>query len=87
MAILGMGDSGDIYARMEQLRQIRGISIAELSRRIDADKKRLWYVLHGQREMRVDEFLKLCMALRVDPRSFVNRKMVEEIEKRVFPDR
>ncbi|MDU8005769.1 helix-turn-helix domain-containing protein [Eggerthella lenta] len=82
-----MGDSGDIYARMEQLRQIRGISIAELSRRIDADKKRLWYVLHGQREMRVDEFLKLCMALRVDPRSFVNRKMVEEIEKRVFPDR
>ena len=82
-----MGDSGDIYARMEQLRQIRGISIAELSRRIDADKKRRWYVLHGQREMRVDEFLKLCMALRVDPRSFVNRKMVEEIEKRVFPDR
>ena len=50
-------------------RQERGISIAELARRIGIDKKRLWYVLNGQREMRVDEFLKLCVALRIDPRS------------------
>lgn len=48
-------------------RQERGISIAELARRIGIDKKRLWYVLNGQREMRVDEFLKLCVALRIDP--------------------
>lgn len=37
--------------------------------------------------MRVDEFLKLCLALRVDPRSFASQKMVEEIGKRTFPDR
>lgn len=47
------------------------MSVAELSRRTNIDKKRLWYVLNGQREMRVDEFLKLCVASRLDPRSFV----------------
>lgn len=83
----GMGDVDDIYARMARCRKARGISIAELARRIGADRKRLWYVLNGQREMRVDEFLKLCLALRVDPRSFASRKMVEEIGKRTFPDR
>lgn len=29
--------------------------------------------------MRVDEFLKLCIALKLDPRSFVTREMVEEV--------
>lgn len=29
--------------------------------------------------MRVDEFLKLCIALKLDPRSFVTRKMVKEV--------
>lgn len=60
-------------------RQERGIPVAELARRIGIDKKRLWYVLNGQREMRVDEFLKLCIALRIDPRSFVSRDVVEQI--------
>ena len=64
---------------MEQMRLTRGVSVAELARRAIIDKKRLWYVLHGQREMRVDEFLKLCVALRLDPRSFITREMVEEV--------
>lgn len=29
--------------------------------------------------MRVDEFLKLCIALKLDPRSFITREMVEEV--------
>lgn len=29
--------------------------------------------------MRVNEFLKLCVALKLDPRSFVAREMVEEV--------
>ncbi len=66
-------------------RQERGISIAELARRIGIDKKRLGYVLNGQREMRVDEFLKLCVALRIDPRSFVTREMVEQIAEASRP--
>ena len=57
----------------------RGISVAELARRIGSDRKRLWYVLNGQREMRVDEFLMLCVALGVDPNSFITRSMVESV--------
>lgn len=55
------------------------MSVAELSRRTNIDKKRLWYVLNGQREMRVDEFLKLCVALRTDPRSFVTQEIVDDV--------
>lgn len=61
------------------------MSIAELARRTDTAKKRLWYALNGQREMRVDEFLKLCVALRIDPRSFVTREMVAEIAEASKP--
>ena len=64
---------------MENKRSAMGMSVAELSRRTNINKKRLWYVLNGQREMRIDEFLKLCVALRLDPRSFVTREMVEEV--------
>lgn len=62
---------------LERIRQ--GMSVAELARRCEIDRKRLWYVLGGQREMRVDEFLKLCIALKLDPRSFVTREMVKEV--------
>lgn len=60
-------------------RQQWGISVSELARRCNVDKKRLWYVLDGQREMRVDEFLKLRVALKLDPRSFITREVVEEV--------
>ena len=66
---------------LERHRLEQGISIAELARRIGLDRKRLWYVLNGQREMRVDEFLKLCVALKIDPRSFVTRGMVEDVSE------
>lgn len=62
-----------------------GMSIAELARRTHTDKKRLWYVLNGQREMRVNEFLKLCVALRIDPRSFITREIVEQIAEASKP--
>ncbi len=71
--------SCSVWKQIETIRCARGISIAELARRVGVDKKRLWYVLNGQREMRVSEFLKLCVALRIDPRSFVTKEMVEEI--------
>ena len=61
------------------MRLEHGMSVSELARRTDIDKKRLWHILDRQREMRVDEFLKLCIALRMDPRSFVTREMIEEV--------
>lgn len=86
MGVQAKAESERVSATVEAARTLRGMSVAELARRIDADRKRLWYVLNGQREMRVDEFLKLCVALRLDPRSFVSRKMVDDIGKRVFQD-
>lgn len=39
-------DEGRIVMRLEQERAYRGISVAELARRIGVDRKRLWRVLH-----------------------------------------
>lgn len=66
---------------IDRMRLERGMSVAELDRRTGIDKKRLWYILDGQREMRVDEFLKLCITLRMDPRSFVTREIVDDVAK------
>lgn len=77
-------DNRDIAKLCNELRETIGMSIAELARRIGADRKRLWYVLNGQREMRVDEFLKICIALKVDPRIFITRKMIKEIRGRIM---
>ena len=66
-------------AGIERARSLQGMSVAELARRTDIDKKRLWYILDGQREMRVEEFLRLCVVLKMDPRSFITRDMVRGI--------
>lgn len=60
------------------------MSVAEHARRIGVDRKRLWYVLKGQRELRVDEFLKICIALRVDPRRFITLDMVEDVHNAIW---
>lgn len=75
-------NAAHIATELERRRLEVGISVAELARRIGGDRKRLWYVLNGQREMRVDEFLKLCVALRVDPRSLECQHFFGQILKR-----
>ena len=64
---------------IEKAREDRGISIAELARRIGVDGKRLWYVLNGQREMRVDEFIKLCAFFDLGLGRFIDRATVERL--------
>lgn len=64
---------------IEKAREDRGISIAELARRIGVDGKRLWYVLNGQREMRVDEFIKLCAFFGLGLGRFIDRATVERL--------
>lgn len=60
-----------IVRRVELARRVRGISVAELARRIGVDRKRLWRVLNGQRAMRVDEFVKLCAFFGLGVKSFI----------------
>ena len=64
-----------IVARIERARQDRGISVAELARRMGVDRKRLWYVLNGQRSMRVDEFVRLCAVLNMGLGCFLTKEM------------
>ena len=49
------------------------------ARRIGVDGKRLWYVLHGQREMRVDELVKLCAFFDLGLGRFIDRATVEQL--------
>ena len=64
---------------IEKAREDRGISIAELARRIGVDGKRFWYVLNGQREMRVGEFIKLCAFFDLGLGRFIDRATVERL--------
>ena len=74
-----------IAARMEQARWERGISVAELARRIGVDRKRLWRVLNGQRAMRVDEFVKLCAFFGVGIGAFAPARQVKSAGRDPFP--
>lgn len=78
-----MDQARQVTLLLEEARIIRGISVAELARRINVDRKRLWYVLNGQREIRVDEFLKLCIVLGIDPKRFITNDMVEEVRRHI----
>ena len=73
------GDSQKAALLLESKRQERGISVAELARRIGVDRKRLWYVLNGQREMRVDEFIRLCAFFDLGLGCFIDRATVEDL--------
>ena len=68
-----------IVARMERARQDRGISVAELGRRIGVDRKRLWYVLNGKRSMHVDEFVRLCAVLNMGLGCFLTKEMAADL--------
>ena len=72
-------DERAIVEHIENLRRDREISVAELARRIGVDGKRLWCVLHGQREMRVEEFIKLCAFFDLGLGCFIERATVERL--------
>lgn len=77
---MGVGiERGEVSGLFESARITRGISVAELARRIGVDKKRLWYVLNGQREMRVDEFIKLCAFFNLGLGRFIDKATVERL--------
>ena len=71
-----------IAVRMEEARDARGISVAELARRASIDRKRLWYILDGQRQMRADEFVRLCAVMGLDMQFFLTPELREELSSR-----
>ncbi|WP_101723651.1 helix-turn-helix domain-containing protein [Eggerthella timonensis] len=71
-----------VVVRMEEARELRGISVAELARRASIDRKRLWYILDGQRQMRADEFVRLCVVLNLGLGNFLTSEMARELTRR-----
>lgn len=71
-----------IAIRIEEARYERGMSVAELGRRASIDRKRLWYILDGQRQMRADEFVRLCVVLDMGLRGFLTSEMAEELNRK-----
>lgn len=72
-------DEGRIVMRLEQARAYRGISVVELARRVGVDRKRLWRVLNGERAMRVDEFVRLCVFFGMGIGAFATADLMREI--------
>ena len=70
-----------IVVRIEEVRCERGMSIAELGRRSLIDRKRLWYILDGQRQMRADEFVRVCAVLNLGLRNFLTPDIAEEMRR------
>lgn len=71
-----------VAVRMEEARELRGMSVAELARRASIDRKRLWYILDGQRQMRADEFVRLCVVLNLSMRNFLTPEMAKKLISR-----
>ena len=71
-----MNQANLIVARIERARQDRGISVAELARRINV---RLWYVLNGQRSMHVDEFVRLCAVMDMSLACFLTKEQASDL--------
>lgn len=72
-----LGDLNDVLDRLEKIEAVLFIDEdggeVELARRIGISGRRLWHVLNGQRELRVDEFLLLFIALNIDLCGFIAR--------------
>lgn len=71
-----------IVALMEEERNFRGISVAELARRASVNPKRLWRIFRRERQMKADEFVRLCVVLGLDFRRFVPKEMVSGLRER-----
>lgn len=74
-----MNQANLIVARIERARHDRGISVAELARRINVGRKRLWYVLNGQRSMHVDEFVRLCAVMDMSLACFLTKEQASDL--------
>lgn len=75
-----MDHSQYIAEKLESARDERGMTVAELARRCDIPRKRLWYILDGQRQLRADEFVRLIIVLDMNARHFIPREMLERYE-------
>jgi len=74
-----MDHSQYIIDKLEEARDERGMPIAELARRSGIHRKRLWYILNGERKLRTDEFVRLIVVMGTPVTAYVPQEMMEAL--------
>ena len=74
-----MDHSQYIIDKLEEARDERGMPIAELARRSGIHRKRLWYILNGERKLRADEFVRLIGVMGTPVTAYVPQEMMEAL--------
>lgn len=74
-----MDHSQYIIDKLEEARDERGMPIAELARRSGIHRKRLWYILNGERKLRADEFVRLIVVMGTPVMAYVPQEMMEAL--------
>ena len=74
-----MDHSQYIIDKLEEARDERGMPIAELARRSGIHRKRLWYILNGERKLRADEFVRLIVVMGTPVMAYVPQEMMETL--------
>ena len=75
-----MDHASYIVDEIERCRRCLGMSVAELGRRADIDRKRLWCILNHKRSLQADELVRLSLALGLGLRRFVPPDMAARLE-------
>lgn len=62
-----------VQTRLRAYIKANGISQRFISKSIGLDEKSLSSILNNRRELRADEFMDICKAIRVNPNEFVEQ--------------
>lgn len=74
-----MSHADFIVERLRRLREARGMSVAELARRSEMDESHLGKVFRGERQLKADEYLKLCYSLGAPNEQFIPVDVKQEL--------
>lgn len=75
-----MDHSQYIIDKLEEARDERGMPVAELARRSGIHRKRLWYILNGERKLRADEFIRLIIVMGTPVTTYVPADMLDALK-------
>ena len=76
-----MDHSQYIAEKLESARDERGMTVAELARRCDIPRKRLWYILNGKRKLRADEFVRLIVIMGTPITTYIPTEMLDALSR------
>lgn len=73
--------AAEMIGVMEEVREEFGISIAALARQSQIENKRLWCILNCKRHMRIDEFVRICFILGINPITLIPKELICDFQR------